>query len=146
MGKHSRDAYDAYQRQKAASVQSELVAQAESAPNQVRTLSTPRIVGGVSRGDVNCQAVRDITKELRAGVGFFLNNNRLHEGEVLRLFEIVQYSTQVVAGTIHNLTVDIGDVVYLKLKVFECLPCHLSVGGSRFEIKELLFGDFHGRF
>ena len=102
--KHSRDAYDAYQRQKAAA-QAQSAAQVESAPNQVRTSSTPRIVGGVSRGDVNCQAVRDIKKELRAGVGFFLNNNRLHNGEMLRLFEIVQYSTQVVAGTIHNLTV-----------------------------------------
>ena len=77
--------------------------------------STPEVCGGISGGDINCQAAQDITTEMRSGVGthcccnlrtllfgtyglyggFFLSNNGLNDGEGLDKFEITEYSSQV---------------------------------------------------
>merc|ERR1712032_1079143 len=103
-------------------------------------VGTTMMCGGVSGGDANCQAAQDIASEMRSGVGFFLNNNGLNDGQELAKFEIIEYSSQVVAGTMHHVTVDIGKGDMLKLAVFECLPCNRNPGGPRFEIKSLELG------
>jgi len=103
----------------------------------------PQLCGGVSSGDHNCQAAQDIVTELRSGVEFFLKKNEwtgLPE-ETLPKFEIVKYASQVVAGTMHNVAVDIGLDFTLHLKIFECLPCNRNSGGPRFEIKYMEFGE-----
>ena len=56
-------------------------------------------------GDPNCQDAQDIAAELRGGCGFFLHNNGKVTSEELSKFEIIEYSSQVVAGKIHRVTV-----------------------------------------
>ena len=109
----------------------------------VAQLDEEMICGGVSGGDHNGQAAQDIVTELRSGVEFSLKKNEwtnLAE-ETLPKFEIVKYASQVVAGTMHNVAVDIGLDFTLHLKVFECLPCNRNPGGPRFEIKYIEYGE-----
>jgi hypothetical protein len=114
--------------------------------NQTHEELKPMMCGGISGGNVNCQAAQDIAADLRSGVGFFLNNNGLNNGQELDRFDIVEYSSQVVAGTMHHVKVDIGKADILSLSVFECLPCNRNPGGPRFEIKHLELGAFSKRF
>merc|ERR1712216_312124 len=93
--------------------------------------------GGVSGGDASCQAAQDIATELRGPVGFFLNNNGLNEGQDLAKFDILEYSSQVVAGTMHLVTVDVGKADQLKLRVFECLPCNRNPGAPVLRLRVL---------
>merc|ERR1712216_830566 len=65
-----------------------------------------------------------------------------NEGQDLAKFDILEYSSQVVAGTMHLVTVDVGKADQLKLRVFECLPCNRNPGAPRFEIKGLELGAF----
>ena len=117
--------------------------------------------------DVEWQAAKDITTDLRGPCGFFLHNNGLHDTTELAKFEITEYSSQVVAGTMHRVTVrgsdlimmpghfilhsafvqvDIGKADVLKLRVLEFLPCNRAIGGPRFDIKHLELGSFSKEF
>ncbi|CAH8565834.1 unnamed protein product [Schistosoma mattheei] len=47
-----------------------------------------------------------------------------HIGRKPRSFEIVQITSQVVAGTNHFVKVKIDDGDYIHARIFEPLPCH----------------------
>ena len=51
------------------------------------------------------QAAKDIVTDLRGPCGFFLHKNGLHETAELDKFDVTSYSSQVVAGTMHRVTV-----------------------------------------
>jgi hypothetical protein len=63
--------------------------------------------------DVEWQSAKDISTDLRGPCGFFLHNNGLHDTTELAKFEITEYSSQVVAGTMHRVTVRGSDLIMM---------------------------------
>jgi len=104
------------------------------------------ICGGAAKKSIASPSVQDIQNQLSGGIAFFLKNNGLHNSTTLAAFNVVEYSSQVVAGTMHRLTVDIGKPDLLKIAVFECLPCNRNPGGPKYEIKSLQLGSFSKSF
>lgn len=104
------------------------------------------MMGGHARKSTTSPAVQDIEAQLSGGIAFFLKTNGLHRPDTLKRFNVVEYSSQVVAGTMHRLTVDIGKADLLNIAVFECLPCNRNPGGPKYEIKSLQLGTFSKSF
>nr|CAH8860489.1 unnamed protein product [Trichobilharzia regenti] len=70
-------------------------------------------------------AAREPSAEEKEKLGKLLDKHlETHLGRKPQKYDILQISSQVVAGTNHFVKVKVDDSEYIHAKIFEPLPCH----------------------